>query len=260
MMNLAFFRHTTSIEFAIGADVSGRISMSQRIAIIVPTLNEADNIVTLIPKIFVHLPLATVVVVDHRSVDKTADAAQALQNRYANLVVIRRLEGRGLADAYRAGFEYASTERFDYVMQMDADGSHDPAQLVEFQQIAADFDLIVGSRYLPMYGRMRCSWPRRMLSKFAHWYARMWLKLPLTDVTSGFRLLSARFVERWLSVDRMSGGYCVQIETAWLASRNGFRITELPIEFHARRSGRSKLSARVLLEALWVVPALRWRN
>lgn len=228
-----------------------------RCAVILPTLNEAQNIVVLIPAIYSQLPDATVVVVDHQSADGTADAASALAARYPSLVVLCP-PGRGLANAYRAGFEYAVSKGFDYVIQMDADGSHDPTLLGTFARICRDFDLVVGSRYLPAQRRPHCHWLRRALSRAAHGYVRAWLGIPLSDVTSGYRLLSRPFVERLLDAKLSSVGYSVQIETAWIATRQRWRIGEVPIEFLARANGRSKLSLRVMAEALWRVPYLRF--
>lgn len=231
--------------------------MGRRCAVILPTLNEAQNVVSLIPAIYAQLPDASVIVVDHQSPDGTADVASKLVARYSTLKVLRP-QGRGLANAYRAGFEYAIAHGFEHMIQMDADGSHDPALLGSFARVSEDFDLVVGSRYLPTHGRPHCHWFRRVLSRLAHGYVRAWLRIPLSDVTSGYRLMSRSFVERLQSREFRSLGYSVQIETAWIAAREGWRIGEVPIEFLPRANGRSKLSLRVLTEALWRVPSLRF--
>lgn len=231
--------------------------MDRRCAVILPTLNEAQNVVSLIPAIYAQLPDASVIVVDHHSPDGTADVAAKLATRYSSLVVLRPA-GRGLANAYRAGFDYAIEHGFDYVIQMDADGSHDPALLGSFGRRSEEFDLVVGSRYLPTQGRPHCHWLRRALSRLAHGYVRAWLRIPLSDVTSGYRLMSRSFVQRLQSRKFHSLGYSVQIETAWIAAREGWRVSEVPIEFLPRANGRSKLSLRVLTEAVWRVPFLRF--
>ena len=233
------------------------IATGHRCAVILPTLNEAQNVASLIPAIYAQLPDATVIVVDHQSPDGTADVATGLAARYPTLTVLR-LPGRGLANAYRAGFAYTVAQGFDFVIQMDADGSHDPALLGAFVRSSTDFDLVVGSRYLPTQGRPHCHWLRRALSLLAHGYVRAWLRIPLSDVTSGYRLLSRPFIEQLLAANFSSVGYSVQIETAWIATRQHWRIGEVPIEFLARTNGRSKLSLRVLAEAFWRVPCLRF--
>jgi dolichol-phosphate mannosyltransferase len=232
----------------------------KRLAIILPTLNEAESIVALVPRIYALAPHATVIVVDHDSPDRTADAVSALCKYYPTLVVIRRIGHRGLADAYLTGYHYVLEHGFEYAIQMDADGSHDPARIPELEKLAGHCDLVVGSRYISTQGRLHCSWRRRVLSDAAHWYVRTWLKIPLSDVTSGFRLLSSRLISRLSAYGLASKGYSVQIETAWIATRYGFRVNELAIDFHARNSGRSKLSLKIVLEALWRVPWLKLRD
>jgi len=229
------------------------------LAIILPTLNEAESIVALITRIYAHAPHATVIVVDHDSPDRTADVVCELGKRHPTLVVIRRIGHRGLADAYLAGYKYVLEQGFEYAIQMDADGSHDPARVPELEKMASQSDLVVGSRYLATQGRQDCSWPRRTLSNAAHWYVRMWLNIPLSDVTSGFRLLRSNLINQLSSSGLTSKGYSIQIETAWIAAQNSFRLAEIPIEFHSRKKGRSKLSLKIVLEAIWRIPWFKLR-
>jgi dolichol-phosphate mannosyltransferase len=233
--------------------------MTGRCVVILPTLNEAQNLTALVPAIYAQLPDATVLIVDHQSPDGTAGVAMELGKRFPSLMVLK-VADRGLAKAYRIGYAYAIANGFDYAIQMDADGSHDPALLGSFAMLSRQFDLIVGSRYLPALGRRHCSWMRRALSAGAHWYVRAWLHIPLSDVTSGYRLLSRPFMEKLLAVDLGSAGYAIQIETAWIATRQHWRMREVPIEFLARAHGKSKLSLGVLAEAICRVPWLRIRE
>jgi dolichol-phosphate mannosyltransferase len=228
--------------------------VSNRFAVIVPTFNEAGNITKLISGIYFNLPQATVIVVDHASPDRTADIACESRNLYPSLVVINRTGHRGLGDAYRIAYKYVLDHDFDYAIQMDADGSHDPARLADLCDAAQHFDLVVGSRHLPFSNRRHRTWLRRALSSCAQCYVNLWLHLPLSDATSGFRALSRRLLLQLSSSTLASTGFVIQIETAWIANKERFRLSEIPIDFPEREQGKSKLSWRIIAEAIWRVP------
>jgi len=231
-----------------------------KFAVILPTYNEAANLTVVVRAICAALPDATIIVIDDDSPDGTGEVAVQLQGEYPTLILIRHPRGSGLASAYRAGYAHALLNGFAYVIQMDADGSHDPAQLPEFAKIAPTYDLVIGSRYASRAAQEHCPWGRRVLRVAAHWYVYLWLRIPSSDVTSGFRLLSRRMLEYVASSALHSHGYIVQIETAWIATRGDLRVAEIPIQFLRRVHGRSKLTVGIVVEALWRVPLLRWRN
>jgi dolichol-phosphate mannosyltransferase len=223
--------------------------------VIVPTYNERDNLPTLIPNLLEHSDL-DVLVVDDASPDGTGDVAEMLATAYAGRVsVLRRTHDRGLGRSYIDGMKVAAGTNAEVVCQMDADLSHDPAELPCLLAEATQADLVIGSRYV-RHGRI-VNWPahRTMLSAFANRYVRAITRLPVRDCTSGFRCWRRDALMR-LPLDRIrSDGYAFQIEMTWEAMRAGCRITEVPITFVERRQGASKLTGRVIVEAA----LLPWR-
>jgi dolichol-phosphate mannosyltransferase len=197
-----------------------------------------------------------VFVVDDNSPDGTADEADALAAGSAGrLAVMRRAGRRGLGRSYIDGMTAALRTDATHICQMDADFSHDPAELPRLLAATAQADLVIGSRYIPG-GELR-QWPahRLMLSAFANWYVRTITRLSVHDCTSGFRCWTRGLLAR-LPLERiMSDGYAFQVEMAWEAHRAGGRIVEVPITFVERREGRSKMSSRVIAESV----ALPWR-
>jgi dolichol-phosphate mannosyltransferase len=197
-----------------------------------------------------------VFVVDDNSPDGTADEADALAAGSAGrLAVMRRAGRRGLGRSYIDGMTAALRTDATHICQMDADLSHDPAELPRLLAATAQADLVIGSRYIPG-GELR-QWPahRLMLSAFANWYVRTITRLSVHDCTSGFRCWTRGLLAR-LPLERiMSDGYAFQVEMAWEAHRAGGRIVEVPITFVERREGRSKMSSRVIAESI----ALPWR-
>ncbi|MDP2304792.1 MAG: polyprenol monophosphomannose synthase [Pseudomonadota bacterium] len=220
-------------------------------AVVIPTFNEADNIGLLVSAIRVHLPDAHILVVDDASPDGTADRAEA-----AGVAVIRRVGPRGLGPAYREGFTRVLAEGWDPILQMDADLSHDPADLPRLVAALAEADLALGSRWTAGGGTVAWGLGRRMLSRFGSAYARTWLKMPQRDLTGGFKAWRAATLEAVGPQSLHADGYAFQIESTWRAHRFGARIVEVPIVFTERRAGVSKLSGRIVVEAAWRVPGL----
>jgi dolichol-phosphate mannosyltransferase len=223
--------------------------------VLVPTYNERDNLRPLITALMAIEGLQ-VFVVDDNSPDGTADEADALAAGSAGrLAVMRRAGRRGLGRSYIDGMTAALRTDATHICQMDADLSHDPAELPRLLAATAQADLVIGSRYIPG-GELR-QWPahRLMLSAFANWYVRTITRLSVHDCTSGFRCWTRGLLAR-LPLERiMSDGYAFQVEMAWEAHRAGGRIVEVPITFVERREGRSKMSSRVIAESV----ALPWR-
>jgi dolichol-phosphate mannosyltransferase len=223
--------------------------------VLVPTYNERDNLRPLVTALL-SIDGLKVLVIDDNSPDGTADEGDALAAASAGRVTVMRRSGlRGLGRSYIDGMAAALRTDATHICQMDADFSHDPAELPRLLDASADADLVIGSRYIPG-GALR-HWPahRVMLSTFANWYVRAITRLPVHDCTSGFRCWTRTLLTR-LPLDRIvSDGYAFQVEMAWEAHTTGGRIVEVPITFVERREGQSKMSGRVIAESM----VLPWR-
>ncbi|MDZ4159134.1 MAG: polyprenol monophosphomannose synthase [Anaerolineaceae bacterium] len=232
-----------------------------KITLVIPTYNEAENLPKLAAALFaLPLPDLNVLVVDDNSPDGSGEIAEALSRQYAGRVqVIHRAGKLGLGSAYIQGFRRAIEAGADAIGQMDADFSHAPEKLVELAAALADADVALGSRYV-RGGSLDENWHlwRKGLSAFGNFYARTILGLPLRDVTGGFRLWRRETLAR-MPLERVrSNGYVFQVEMAFVASRLGFRFTEIPIHFADRRWGQSKMSFRIQVEAAARVWQLPW--
>jgi len=216
--------------------------------VVVPTYNERECLPTLVER----LGGLRILVVDDGSPDGTGDLAADL-----GCEVLRRTGKLGLASAYTDGMARALDLGADRIVQMDADLSHDPADVPRL--LAADADVVLGSRYAP--GGGTAGWPlrREILSRFGSMYARAWLGLPYKDVTGGFKAWRADTLRRVLDRPPQSEGYAFQVEMTLRAVRLGASIVEVPIVFTERAAGVSKMSGRIAVEAALLVPKLRFR-
>ena len=234
--------------------------MSRSTLVIVPTLNERENLPVLVTGLMQH-PGVAVMVVDDRSSDGTGEVAEALAQKYAGRVeVVHRADRPGLGRSYIDGIRRAIAAPVDVIAQMDADLSHDPAQLPRLVAATAQADVVIGSRYVP--GGAIVNWParRRMLSRFANMYIRVVTRLNARDCTSGYRCWR-RDALASLPLDRFhSDGYSFLVEMLYVAASQGRRTAEVPITFVERRVGQSKLSAGVLVESMLTPWRLRIRN
>jgi dolichol-phosphate mannosyltransferase len=233
--------------------------VADRALVIVPTYNERDNVERLIPTILAQDDRLDVLVVDDGSPDGTGAVVEKIAERNSRLHVLHRARKLGLGTAYRAGFAWALERDYAYVFEMDADFSHDPSHLPEFLSAIKGADLVLGSRYRNKRVTV-VNWPmaRLLLSYSANIYARVVTGLPLWDSTGGFKLFRRKVLE---SIDLnavQSNGYAFQIEMSFRAWKKGFRIVEIPIVFHDRTEGQSKMSKRIVREAIWMVWRLRW--
>ena len=228
------------------------------VVVVVPTYNERDNLGRLVPAVLALGPSYRVIVVDDASPDGTGELADELAAAHPGRVrVLHRPAKRGIGPAYIAGFRAALADGADLIAQMDADLSHDPADLPRLVAAAADNDLVLGSRYVPGGGTV--GWPlgRRLLSRLGGRYARAVLGVPIADLTGGFKVWRrATLAALDLGAIR-ADGYGFQIETTYRALRIGARVAELPIVFADRVAGASKLSRPIVLEAAVVVWRLR---
>ena len=229
--------------------------------VVIPTYNEADNIGRLVPEVLARDPGLQVLVVDDSSPDGTADVVRARPEFGDRLHLLLRPEKRGLGAAYIAGFQWALRETdAEAVFEMDADFSHDPRAIDDFLREIEDYDVVLGSRYLQ--GVTVVNWPLRrlMLSVGANIYARWVTGMPIKDCTGGFKCFRRHVLEA-LPLDRIrSDGYSFQIEMNYHCWKRGFRIKEIPIVFTDRQVGVSKMSRRIVWEAMWMVWALRLRR
>jgi dolichol-phosphate mannosyltransferase len=232
--------------------------------LILPTYNEAENVEAVVRAALERLASAdiahTILVVDDDSPDGTGQIADGLAEEIAEVRVLHRPGKQGLGRAYLDGFGIALEHGADLVMEMDADFSHDPADLPRLIAAAGAADLVLGSRYVPGGGVANWGLIRRALSWGGCAYARVLLGVPVRDLTGGFKCFHRRVLEA-LDLDQVhADGYGFQIELTYRAVKAGFTVAEVPILFRERRVGQSKMTARIALEAVWKVPALRLRR
>ena len=232
--------------------------------LILPTYNEAENIERLVRAVLPQLESTerehTVLIVDDGSPDGTGRIADRLAEELEPVRVLHRPEKKGLGRAYLAGFEVALAGGADLVLEMDSDFSHDPADVPRLIAAADAADLVLGSRYVPGGGVENWGTVRRALSRGGSWYAQILLGVSVRDLTGGFKCFNRRVLEA-IDLDAVhADGYGFQIELTYRAVQGGFTVAEVPILFRERREGHSKMTAKIALEAVWKVPALRLRR
>ena len=232
-----------------------------RCLVVLPTYNESENLRTIVESIQTYAPGAHVLVVDDDSPDGTGALADELSREHPEKVfVLHRPRKEGLGRAYVAGFEFALAHRYDLVVQMDADFSHDPKYLPAFFEAARTSDLVLGSRYLKGISVVNWDLKRLILSKAATLYVRLVTRMPLTDTTGGFKCWRREALEAIGLEGVFSNGYLFQVEMTYKAFRKNLRIAEVPIVFVERRLGRSKMHWGIIAEALWGVVRMRLRR
>jgi dolichol-phosphate mannosyltransferase len=231
--------------------------MGERALVVVPTYNEAANLPLIVPQILAQSPRIEVLVVDDNSPDGTGQMADDMARAEPRIHVLHRPGKGGLGKAYLAGFRWALERDYEFMLEMDADFSHDPKFLNQFLDAANDADLVIGSRYKT--GVNVINWPisRLLLSLGANQYARWITGLPIEDSTGGFKCFRRKVLEA-IDLDRVrSNGYSFQIEMSFRAWKKGFRLVEIPIVFTDRVEGQSKMNKRIMREAIWMVWWLR---
>jgi len=229
-----------------------------RALIIVPTYNERENIPDVVGQFLGPLPDSELLFVDDRSPDGTGDLIDAIAKTNPRVHVIHRDGKRGLGTAYLTGFRWALEQNYDYVLEMDADFSHDPKYLPDLVGACIEgADMAVGSRYVHGGGTVNWGVGRKIISRGGGIYARAVLGIPIHDLTSGFVCYCRRTLER-IDLERVqSNGYGFQIEMKYRVARAGMTVVEVPIVFEDRRVGESKMSAGIMVEAMWKVWSLR---
>jgi dolichol-phosphate mannosyltransferase len=229
--------------------------------VILPTYNEAENLERIVGAVLEHLPESRrVLIVDDNSPDGTGEIADRLAEADDSIAVLHRERKEGLGPAYLAGFRVALGGGAERIIEMDADFSHDPSYLPQLIEATERADLAIGSRYVPGGGITEWGPMRRFISRGGSAYARMALGLPIKDLTGGFKCFR-RIVLETIDLDTIEArGYAFQVETTYRAIKSGFRVVEIPIVFKDRTDGTSKMSKSIVAEAMWRVPAMRFRR
>ena len=232
--------------------------------LILPTYNEAQNVEAVVRASLDRLAETggqhTVLIVDDNSPDGTGRVADRLAEKLSEVRVLHRATKDGLGRAYLAGFAMALDNGAELIMEMDADFSHDPADIPRLVAAAGAADLVLGSRYVPGGGVESWGLLRRAVSWGGCAYARLLLGVPVRDLTGGFKCFNRRVLEGIDLSGVHANGYGFQIELTYRAVKAGFTVAEVPILFRERRTGKSKMTPRIALEAVWKVPALRFRR
>lgn len=234
--------------------------------IVIPTYNEIQNLKGLLDAVFqvvdsqsrlYGVTEANVLVVDDNSPDGTGRLADELAKKEPRISVLHRQQKNGLGKAYVAGFAWGLDRGFDAICEMDADFSHNPAYLPEFWRLLKEFDVVVGSRYVPGGGIRNWGLGRKIISRGGSFYARAILGIPVRDLTGGYNAWKRQVLEAVDISALRSEGYAFQIELKWRAWKQGFRLTEFPILFEDRTMGKSKMSKRIVIEAMMRVAGMR---
>jgi dolichol-phosphate mannosyltransferase len=225
---------------------------AERVTIVLPTYNELENLPLIVPEIVAHG--YRLLIVDDNSPDGTGRLADSLAADLSQVSVLHRNKKTGLGPAYAAGFDSALEDGAEIIVEMDADFSHDPADLPRLIAAVADgAGLAIGSRYVP--GGATPDWPilRRLISRGGNLYARTMLGIPVRDATAGYRAYTADALETLPYRRTKASGYGFQVELVWRAHQAGMKITEVPISFRDRTRGTSKMGLPIVLEAMWLV-------
>ncbi|WP_338676645.1 polyprenol monophosphomannose synthase [Streptomyces sp. SCSIO 30461] len=225
------------------------------VLVIIPTYDEADSLEMIVSRVRSSVAEAHILVVDDNSPDGTGKIADELASTDTHAHVLHREGKEGLGTAYLAGFRWGIEHGYEVLVEMDADGSHQPEELPRLLGALPGADLVLGSRWVP--GGSVVNWPasRKFLSRGGSLYSRLLLGVPIRDVTGGYRAFR-RETLLGLGLDAVaSQGYCFQVDLAWRSVTSGFRVTEVPITFVERERGDSKMSRAIVAEALWRVTA-----
>jgi dolichol-phosphate mannosyltransferase len=229
--------------------------------VVTPTYNESENIAEFVRRVRQSVPGLHILIVDDNSPDGTGDIGDGLAREHPGEVFMLHRERKlGLGRAYVAGFGHVLEKGYDIVVQMDADLSHDPSSLPVMLERIQHCDLVLGSRYMHGIAVVNWDFKRLMLSRMATRYVRLITGMRCTDATGGFKCWRRRTLEAIDLDDVFSNGYVFQVEMTYKAFQKGFRVAEVPIVFYERNLGKSKMDSRIILEALWGVWKLRFKN
>lgn len=224
-----------------------------RILVIIPTYNEAEALPRILTRVQSSVPTAEILIVDDNSPDGTGKIADQWVAENAGIHVLHRVGKAGLGAAYLAGFSWGLQQGFDVLVEMDADGSHQPEQLPDLLAALEYSDLVLGSRWVQGGGTQNWSKNRELLSKGGNYYTKVMLGIDIKDATGGYRAFKASTLRALDLHEVGSAGYCFQVDLAWRAKQRNFVVTEVPITFVEREVGTSKMSRKIVTEALWKV-------
>jgi dolichol-phosphate mannosyltransferase len=224
-----------------------------RVLVIIPTYNEVEALPMILARVQSSIPTAEILIVDDNSPDGTGRIADQWVAENSGIHVIHRVGKSGLGAAYLAGFSWGLQQGFDVLVEMDADGSHQPEQLANLLAALKYSDLVLGSRWVDGGGTQNWSKNREFLSKGGNYYTKKMLGIDINDATGGYRAFKANTLRALDLHEVASAGYCFQVDLAWRAKQRGFIVTEVPITFVEREVGSSKMSRKIVTEALWKV-------
>ena len=228
--------------------------------VIIPTYNEIENVESIIRTVLSQHKFFHVLIIDDNSPDGTGDLADLLANKHPQLRVLHRQAKQGLGRAYIAGFEWAIENGYDFIVQMDADGSHRPDDLPLVVEAAAENRLVIGSRWVPGGAVLNWPWYRQWISRAGNLYARLTLRSHVKDITAGFRCYPVSFLTGLELELVRAQGYGFQIEMTKLAQDSGVAVEEVPITFVERESGVSKMTYKIIFEAFWLCTKWAFRR
>jgi dolichol-phosphate mannosyltransferase len=229
--------------------------------VVIPTYNEKENIEKLVKEIFaLKINNLVVLIVDDNSPDQTGQIVENLKKNYSQLFLLKRSGKLGLGSAYKEGFRFALNEGADYVVEMDADFSHQPKYLPTIIDNLTEYDLVIGSRYLKNGGVENWPWWRKFLSAGANFYVEFFLNLDVKDATAGYRAYRKEIFTKIDLAKVVSDGYSFQVEMTYLTKRAGFKIKEVPIIFPDRSQGVSKINRQKIYRAIAAVWRLKFKN
>ncbi len=238
--------------------------MSQKVVVCIPTYNERENLPLIVRRLFAANPTVHALIIDDGSPDGTGSLADSMAAEDSRIMVLHRQQKAGLGAAYRAGFAQAIAEGATAIVELDADGSHQPEQLPQLLAKLPEADLVLGSRWV-RGGAVR-NWPlhRKLLSLGGNTYARMMLRVPVRDITGGYRVFRVSTLQAIGYQKVSTTGYVFQVDMAYRVLKAGLKVVEVPIEFVERELGASKMSQRIVMEAMqqvtiWGVKSLLGR-
>lgn len=223
-----------------------------RYLVMMPTYNEKEILRHSVTALLAELPEANLLIIDDNSPDGTGDIADELAAEHRQVSVLHRSSKSGLGAAYAAGVGWGLENGFSHLIQMDADGSHRPADLAKLLEQAVDFDLVIGSRWIPRGRIENWSKMRELISRFGNAYTRFWLGGAVRDMTAGFRIYSAELAKKLPFGSTSARGYGFQVEMTLQSAELGAKIIEVPITFVEREGGKSKMTLDIIIEAFWL--------
>ena len=234
--------------------------MSDSYLVVLPTYNERESLQITVDGILDQNPRLQLLIVDDNSPDGTGALAESIANLRPNVKVLHRVKKEGLGPAYLAGFQYGFENGFDFIIEMDADGSHRPEDLNLLIGASKNADLVIGSRWASGGAVLNWPWHRQLISRVGNTYARVMLGSKIRDLTAGFRVYRSSLLKSIVTNDVASHGYSFQVELAWRSEKHGAKVVECPITFVERAHGNSKMSSAIVREALWLITKWGFRR